>query len=151
MGLHPISRKLIPHTCLLICLASVLLACNPSPDVPTATPFIQELRVENIGTQDLVGLTVRFPGPSAVSPTRQIAFGDVAAGATTAYQPVPSGVYRYAAYSYTLDGRTIDQYVIDWLGETPMAGQLFTYQLRLDPTKVPGDQIELVRVAIDTP
>lgn len=62
---------------------------------------------------------------------------------------MPSGVYRYAAYEYTLENRTIYQAVTDWLGEKPLPGTQFTYEISLDTTRVQGDQIQLVTVLTD--
>jgi hypothetical protein len=109
----------------------------------------QQLRIENAGSQEVRGLTVLFPGPTADSPARRIEFGDIAAGQTSAYRDVPGGVYRYAAYEYTLDGRLVQQSVIDWIGESPMQGTKFTYRLALDPTKEQGEQIQLIEVRVD--
>ena len=33
------------------------------------------------------------------------------------------------------DGRTVNQPVIDWVGERPLAGQSFTYVLSIDPQR----------------
>ncbi len=38
---------------------------------------------------------------------------------------------------------------MDWLGEKPLSGTQFTYQILLDETKVKGDQIKLVNVLND--
>jgi hypothetical protein len=79
----------------------------------------------------------------------EVAFGDVASGATTSYRPVPNGVYRYAAYRLELDGRTITQPVIDWVGEVPMDGTSFTYTIALDPDRPPLQIVRLVAVTRD--
>jgi hypothetical protein len=82
----------------------------------------QELRIENIG--------------------------DVAAGVTSTYHPVPGGIYRYAAYEYELAGAVVSQFVTDWMGETPLQGEQFTYRVSLDTTKVRGAQATLVEVVM---
>lgn len=153
------------YSCALICLLIALAACGPAPAEPTAVPATpqpaptqpaasgagQELRVENVGSHDIKGFSVLFPGHSLISAITPISFGDVAAGAVSAYKPAPGGVYRYGSYIYVLDGKTITQPVIDLVGESPLEGHRFTYQLRLDPTKASGSQIELVHVSVDAP
>lgn len=112
---------------------------------------IQQLRVVNSGTVDIHRLYVLFPGPTAESEATRIGFGNIRAGETTNYQQVPSGVYRYAAYQYTLNSQTISQPVVDWVGENPLAGVDFTYRIILDTTRVPGAQMQLSEVLIDRP
>ena len=84
------------------------------------------LRVRNSGSQPIAQLTVIFPSD-------RISFGTVAPGATTAYQRVPNGVYRYAAYRLEIDGTLVTQPVIDWVGEEPIGEGAFTYTLELVP------------------
>lgn len=132
----------------VLCLVLGLGVAHCAPAPQPATP---QLRVENVGKVDLVGLVVLFPGETPMSEARRVVIGDVAAGATSGYVDAPNGVYRYAAYEYTANGKTINQFVVDWVGEEPITGSQFTYRLRLDPNKVQGDQIELVDVAIDRP
>lgn len=110
-----------------------------------------QLRVMNTGAADLLQLAVLFPGPTADAPARRVLIGDVPAGQTSAYVAVPGGVYRYAAYSYVLAGRVVEQAVVDWLGESPIAGERFTYRLKLDPDQPVGGQIQLEAVTTDDP
>jgi hypothetical protein len=119
----------------LLCLAN---ACAAPTDTPTAIPVPQRLRIVNSGSQDITGLRVLFPGPIADAEAARVEFGDVAAGATTEYRTVPGGVYRYAAYEYTIDSRPVNQAVVDWVGESPLKGAKFTYRIELDPNKEPG-------------
>ena len=76
------------------------------------------LRVTNTGTRTIHALKVIFP-------SNEIYFGDVPAGATTEYLWVPSGVYRYSAYEFVMDGEPYMVPVIDWTGEEPQPGELF--------------------------
>ena len=76
-------------------------------------------------------------------------FGNVGSGETTGYQPIASGVYHYAAYEYLLGDETVFQAVEDWIGERPLAGTHFTYEIVLDPSRAQGDQIQLTRVRTD--
>jgi hypothetical protein len=129
-------------------LVSILLAssaCDSSSSSLQGSSDIQQLRISNTGDEDIQDLIVLFPGATPAKTVR-INFGDVPAGETTEYQSVSSGVYRYAAYEYTLDGETVHQPVMDWMGEEPLAGTQFTYQILLDKTRVQGDQIQLVEV-----
>jgi hypothetical protein len=45
----------------------------------------------------------------------------------------------------------VTQSVVDWIGESPMAGKKFTYRLALDLVKKYGDQIRLIEVLVDVP
>jgi hypothetical protein len=99
----------------------------------------------------ILELVVLFPGPSSDAEATRVEFGDIPAGQTTEYRNVPSGVYRYAAYEYILDGREEGQFVIDWLGESPMVGKTFTYQIALDLKRVVGNRVNLIAVLVDEP
>lgn len=90
-------------------------------------PEPQQLRVRNVGTTGLVGLKVWFPGAS-------VPFGDVQTGATTGYAAVVGGVYRYSAFSFQYNGAEQLQPVIDFVGEEPMDGERFTYDVELSET-----------------
>jgi hypothetical protein len=101
-----------------------------------------QLRIENRGEVDIVNLRVLFP-------EGEVFFGDVAAGETTAYRPVPNGVYGYAAYRFDVDGETVTQPVIDWVGELPMQGTAFTYVVEADSSQPAIFSIQLVEVVRD--
>lgn len=118
---------------------------------PTTSPDLQQLRIINSGAEDIEGLVILFPENTADSQAIEIEFGNVPAGATTEYKSVPSGVYRYSAYKYFWNERLVTQPVIDWVGESPMIGEKFTYRILLDPEQAEGNQIQLVDVAIDAP
>jgi hypothetical protein len=107
------------------------------------------LRIVNSGRQDIAGLVVLFPGLATDPASGRVEFGDVPAGQATEYREVPGGVYKYAAYEYAVDGGVTDQPVVDWVGETPMAGSRFTYRIAFDSSKRPGTQIRLVKVEVD--
>lgn len=117
---------------------------------PTAAETTHELRVSNIGSEDIQDLVILFPGSNPMIPVR-VAFGDVAVGETTAYQRVPGGVYKYAAYEYTFTERTILQSVTDWIGEQPMQGNQFTYEIIFDSAQIPGRQVQLLQVTTEVP
>ncbi len=130
---------------LTLVLFSLVTACATKPES-------QQLRITNSGDTDIKGLIVVFPaGQGWDTGTSRIEFGDIPAGQTSEYRNVPSGVYRYAAYEYVLDGREVRQPVIDWVGEEPMAGKKITYQITLDLNKVVGNQVSLVTVLVDEP
>ena len=112
---------------------------------PANTPALpQMLRITNQSTLSIRRLVVRFPED-------RVDFGEVAPGATTEYQAVSHGVFRYAAYDVELEGQKYQQPVIDWVGETPMNGKAFTYILDVDPArwKTEGQVIRLVQVNED--
>jgi hypothetical protein len=113
----------------------------PSPDQnpPGAQ---QELRIVNQGPADAGDLTVIFPDS-------RVAYGDVAAGTQTMHRPVPGGVYAYAAYRLVVNGTTIQQPVIDWVGESPLRGRAFTYVITVDPSRPAAQTVRLVDVMRD--
>jgi hypothetical protein len=115
-----------------------------APADSTATPAAsgQRLRLINGGDIDILKLAVLFPGV-------RVAFGDLAAGQTSEYFDIPGGVYGYAAYEYELNGETVTQPVIDWVGEAPMEGTAFTYTIRQTVTEGGRNWIELVQVTKD--
>jgi len=86
-----------------------------------------------------------------VFPDERIEFGDVPGGTTTEYRDVPQGVYRYAAYYVEVNGQSYEQPVVDWVGETPMQGENFTYIIDVDPARwqKEGQVIQLVKVSTD--
>jgi hypothetical protein len=100
------------------------------------------LRIVNGGSVAILKLTVLFPED-------QIPFGDIPAGATSPYREAPNGVYRYAAYRLDIDGATVTQPVIDWVGETPLEGEAFTYTLSVDTQGPPLQIVQLVGVTRD--
>jgi hypothetical protein len=101
------------------------------------------LRITNSGSLPIDNLLVIFPGD-------RIRFGDISAGTTTEYKDLPNGVLKYAAYEFEIDGQTAHQAVIDWVGESPMPGSLFTYTIDFDPSrKKTGAIIRLVNVKTD--
>ena len=130
----PLIGKVVLQTALF---GIILSACSSrASDVP-------RLRITNSGTLPINSLVVFFPEES-------IAFGDIPAGATTEYVDVPKGIYSYAAYEFEVDGQVVTQPVIDWIGESPMGGKLFTYTIDFDPARVnTGDSIRLLDVQTD--
>lgn len=148
------NTKILPSNkwiSVLLVFSCLISACTSPSDISTATPALQKLRIVNSGNQDITHLTVLFPGPTSNAEAARVEFGDIPAGETTEYQNVPAGVYRYAAYEYTLVDRVVQQAVIDWVGESPMEGLNFTYRIELDSQKEPGSQILLIEVSVDTP
>jgi hypothetical protein len=61
-----------------------------------------------------------------------VTFGSVPVGTTTPYKKVSRGVYGYGSYQFTVDGATVEQPVIDWVGERPREGKDFTYRLKIN-------------------
>lgn len=139
---------------LVLALALLLAACQRGtapPTVPPTATALARLRIANLSDVPIEGLVVVFPALNETMLSLRVPFGDVPAGEMSDYREIPGGVYRYAAYHYTLEGTTVDQPVTDWMGEVPMAGSAFTYTLSFDPRQRPGYQIRLVEVTVDTP
>ena len=120
-------------------LAMVCAACDATPSGPGETAT---LRVVNQGPHAIQGLALLFP-------QERVAFGDVAAGQTTPDRPVTRGVYRYAAFAYQVNGTERVQPVIDWVGESPMAGQAFTYTIAVADTSTSNLPVTIVSVVRD--
>lgn len=101
------------------------------------------LRLINSGSSSIGDLVILFPKD-------RIDFGDLSAGATSTYRSIPNGVFRYAAFQASVDGLTINQPVIDWVGEEPMTGDAFTYTIEVvrEPAGNPG--IRLINVSRDS-
>ena len=111
---------------------------DPAGTSPAAAT--QLLRVRNTGPDAAASLRVQFP-------PGEVAFGDVRANSTTAYKPVPGGVYGYAAYRLRVGDREVSVPVIDWVGEVPLEGSAFTYVVVVDAkAELP---VALVRVERD--
>jgi hypothetical protein len=124
------------------CDATAPASPQPVP-APSPTPSSQQqLRIINEGPAAAGDLTVIFPGS-------RISYGDVASGTTTAHHPAPGGVYSYAAYRLVVNGVTIEQPVIDWVGESPMKGRAFTYTIDVDPARPRSQTVRLVSVMRD--
>jgi hypothetical protein len=83
--------------------------------------------VENRGSSDLKNLTVWFP-------RGRVEFGDVPAGQISSYRLVFVGVYRHAAYRFTVDGEPISQPIADWVGAVPLFPGIYTYIVSLNET-----------------
>jgi len=66
---------------------------------------------------------------------------------TTPYMVVRGGVYHYA-YTFRHEGKRMEQPVMDWVGEMPILGKQFTYQLELDSARLPFP-IKLLQVTND--
>jgi len=134
-------RRLWTMITFLVFLSLALAGCGAlTAGQPEAAPTASgpRLRITNNGEHYIKNLTVLFPD-------QEITFGDVAAGATTEYQPAPDGVYNYGAYRYEVDGETVTQPVIDWVGETPKQGS-FTYVIEYSPDMPLMQRITLVDV-----
>jgi hypothetical protein len=102
-------------------LGAVIASCG------LTDPDIQQLRIRNVGFGSVGGLKVGFPDTT-------IAYGDIMAGVTTDYIDVPGGVYGYSAFRFQYDGSERIQPVIDFVGESPMDGKRFTYDIELSLT-----------------
>ena len=45
----------------------------------------------------------------------------------------------------------VTQPVRDWVGESPMEGERFTYRIDLDSQKEHGSRVDLIEVVVDKP
>src|SRR5438552_4034210 len=123
-------------------LPALLLAMFLSGCASQSTPM-SRLRITNSGSIEIAKLVILFPQD-------RIEFGDVPARTTIEYKDEPNGVFAYAAYEFEVDGEIITQSVIDWMGESPMRGTLFTYTIDFDPNRAnTGDTIRLIDVKND--
>ena len=123
---------------LLTSLWAIALSGCSSPSVD-----VQQLRITNHGSVPIKNLVVLFPH-------NRIEFGDVPAGTTTEYKEVSSGVFRYAAYQFEVDGQAVTEPAVDWIGESPLDGILFTYTIDFDPHRTTtGDKVRLIEVKND--
>ncbi len=134
--------------CLLLssCTSGPLQTISPSPAVISTPSIPQQLRIFNRGAFTLSHLQVRFPNET-------VDFGDLAPGAISAYHTFTHGVYRYAAYNVTVEGKSYQQPVVDWVGEQPMDGSVFTYLVDVNPAwwTTEGLVIRLVQVNAEPP
>ena len=56
-------------------------------------------------------------------------------------------MFRNAAYQFEADGQMVTEAVIDWVGESPISGTLFTYTIDLNPKRTnTGNRIRLIEV-----
>jgi len=119
------------------------IIATPAGSLST-TSAPQKLRIINQSSIPLHNLVVVFPD-------ERIVFGDIAGGTTTEYRDIQKGVYRYAAYNVEVNGQTYEQPVVDWVGETPMPGENFSYTIDVDPARwqTEGQVIQLVKVSKD--
>lgn len=119
------------------------ITATPAEGLPSISP-LQKLRIINQSNIALQSLVVVFPD-------ERIEFGNIAGGTTTDYRYVPQGVYGYAAYSVEVNGQIYEQPVIDWVGETPLQGENFTYIIDVDPARwqTEGQVIQLIKVSKD--
>jgi len=101
------------------------------------------LRLINAGSSSVRDLVILFPKD-------RIDFGDLPSGATSAYQSIPNGVFRYAAFRGGVDGVAINQPVIDWVGEEPLEGDAFTYTIDVVRSPTGNLAIRLIGVSRDS-
>ena len=108
-----------------------------APPVSEPSSSVSRIRVVNESTEELRDLDLLFP-------QEEVAVGDVAAGAASDYVEVPQGVYNYSAFRFLRDGESVVQPVIDFVGETALPIDDYTYLLGVDSDR--GDQLELLTV-----
>ena len=107
---------------------------------PTSQP--SRLRVMNSGKMTVENFSILFPED-------EIQFGDIHPDMTTEYQNVPKGVFGYAAYRFEIDGQVILQPVMDWVGEVPLDGEIFTYIINFNSNRSQWEMVKLLEIIID--
>jgi hypothetical protein len=141
--------KPLPVVFLWAVFLCLIPACAPASAGPGADQDLAQLRIHNVGQVDITAITVIFPGATYDAGSVRVEFGKIPARTISEYRNVPGGVYRYAAYDYVLDGERLNQYVIDWVGESPMHGAKFTYNIQLDPQAPENRQVIFHGCSID--
>lgn len=120
-------------------LAALLVSgCQPQAQQPAGP----RLRITNNRDTMIHNLVVIFPND-------RVEFGDIGPNATSEYLPVPKGVYAYAAYELEVDGKVVTQPVIDWVGESPVEGQDFTWLIDVEPNRGPMGTVQIVKATVD--
>lgn len=107
------------------------------PSVSEPSSAASRIRVVNDSANELRDLHLLFP-------QEEVAIGDVAPGSASGYVEVPQGVYNYSAFRFLRGGESVVQPVIDFVGETPLPVDDYTYLLGVDEDR--GDQLELLTV-----
>lgn len=135
-------------------VALVLCGCAGTSPAPQAAGSSEPAASTPASTVNRVRVT--NDGPAAVSdlellfPVDAVAVGDVATGATSDYVEVPHGVYHYSAFAYTVDGKRVTQPVIDFVGESPMPLDDYTYLIHFDPKdSFPAELVTVLRTSPD--
>jgi hypothetical protein len=131
--------NLLPAVRALSATLAALMLCScaqpdPAPPVGEPSRVTSRIRVVNDSTEELRDLHLLFP-------REDVAVGDVAAGAASGYVEVPQGVYNYSAFRFLRGGESVVQPVIDFVGETPLPIDDYTYLLSVDSDR--GDLLEL--------
>jgi hypothetical protein len=108
-----------------------------APPVSETGSSVSRIRVVNESSEELRDLELLFP-------QEEVAVGDVAAGAASDYVEVPQGVYNYSAFRFLRDGKSVVQPVIDFVGESPLPIDDYTYLIGVDSER--RDQLELLTV-----
>ena len=124
---------------------AVLLLCScaqpgSAPPVSQSSSSVSRIRVVNDSAEAVRDLHLLFPED-------EVAVGDVAAGSASGYVEVPHGVYNYSAFRFLRGGESVVQPVIDFVGETPLPIDDYTYVLGVDRDR--GDLLEIHTVLRD--
>lgn len=125
---------------LALLVALTLCSCaQPASAPPASEPgsSVSRIRVVNDSTEELRDLHLLFPEDEVV-------VGDVAAGAASGYVEVPQGVYGYSAFRYLHGGESVVQRVTDFVGESPLPIDDYTYLLGVDSDR--EDRLVLLSV-----
>lgn len=83
-----------------------------------------EVRVRNASEVEFGSVVMGFPHET-------LTYGPMPAGGASAWSAVEEA-YRYAAFAVTVDGETLRLQPIDWVGEEPLDGGRYTFELDVD-------------------
>jgi hypothetical protein len=103
----------------------VLIGCSLSSPFDDDEPAI--VRVKNTSAVAYDDVKVGFP-------SGMVEYGRLEPGEATAYRDAGT-VYRYAYVSIESEGRSWVLQPIDYVGETPLEGGRWTYELMLDAAR----------------
>ncbi|MGH7470587.1 MAG: hypothetical protein ACRENP_21790 [Longimicrobiales bacterium] len=104
----------------------VLLVCQLTACSSILGPQDVRIRVRNASIVDFESTTLDFSNQTE-------RYGAVSAGATTDYRGVDRA-YSYAYVEVLAGGQRYVMQPIDYVGEKPLKGGSYTYELNLNPT-----------------
>ncbi len=107
---------------LFICIVACLLSCANNKD-----SGVVNIRLSNVSAFDFESIIVD-------TSTGNTSFGDLSAGTINEYKEFDLA-YRYAFVQVMIDGEAYTLQPIDYVGETPLSGGNYTYQINVDSSE----------------
>lgn len=117
-----------------------LLALAPASCSGLASSGPVEIRVQNASAVVMQDVVVGFPevttgGGDPVEPgdaeSGDVDYGTIDPGAATPYRTIGKA-YRYTAVTVLVEGEEVELVPIDYVGEDPLDGGRYTYELHYD-------------------